>query len=129
VVLNEKNNLNSFNDLYGIDDISVLSDLQLMTILMSEAAMNVINVPAFIHLCERCALPNEALYKLYVGKNVLNSFRQANGYKEGTYIKVWSTGKEDNEHLTEIMSYIDINSPTIQEDVYQALTAAYVTYA
>lgn len=39
---------------------------------------------------------------LNMGKNVLNRFRQANGYrtaiKEGTYRKLWG-GREDNEHL------------------------------
>ncbi len=35
------------------------------------------------------------LYRLYVGKNILNQFRQDHGYKEGTYIKVWN-GDEDN---------------------------------
>lgn len=29
------------------------------------------------------------LYKLYIGKNALNKFRQNNGYKDNTYLKVW----------------------------------------
>ena len=37
----------------------------------------------------------ETLYRLYVGKNILNQFRQDNGYKDDTYIKVWN-GEEDN---------------------------------
>ena len=36
-------------------------------------------------------------------KNVLNKFRQDNGYKEGTYRKIWN-GKEDNVVLSEILS-------------------------
>jgi len=35
------------------------------------------------------------LYNLYLGKNVLNEFRQNNGYKEGDYVKIWN-GVEDN---------------------------------
>ena len=38
------------------------------------------------------------LYEMYIKKNVLNMFRQNNGYKEGTYIKEWN-GEEDNVHL------------------------------
>ena len=46
------------------------------------------------------------LAKTYVGKNVLNRFRQANGYKEGTYIKIWQ-GEEDNVHLAAVMETVD----------------------
>jgi NTP pyrophosphatase (non-canonical NTP hydrolase) len=37
----------------------------------------------------------EEIYKMYVIKNVLNLFRMKNGYKEGTYIKIWKN-EEDN---------------------------------
>jgi dimeric dUTPase (all-alpha-NTP-PPase superfamily) len=36
----------------------------------------------------------EDIVKWYIGKNVLNQFRQANGYKQGTYIKNWATADE-----------------------------------
>jgi len=36
-----------------------------------------------------------------VCKNVLNTFRQNHGYKEGRYNKMWA-GKEDNLHLYEV---------------------------
>jgi len=52
------------------------------------------------------------LYKLYIGKNILNQFRQDNGYKDGTYIKVWN-GKEDNVIMQEILE--SNNSITPQE--------------
>ncbi len=35
------------------------------------------------------------LMKLYRTKNILNLFRQQNGYKEGTYVKIWGE-EEDN---------------------------------
>lgn len=41
----------------------------------------------------------EELISKYIGKNVLNKFRQDNGYKEGSYIKEWGTGLEDNYFL------------------------------
>jgi hypothetical protein len=41
------------------------------------------------------------LYRLYVGKNILNQFRQDHGYKEGSYIKIWN-GVEDNLVMKEI---------------------------
>ena len=39
-------------------------------------------------------------------KNVLNFFRQDNGYKDGSYIKLWD-GKEDNQHLVELTTELD----------------------
>jgi dimeric dUTPase (all-alpha-NTP-PPase superfamily) len=73
-------------------------------------------------------MPADKVFSMYVGKNVLNTFRQNNGYKDGTYIKVWS-GREDNEYLTDILKTINLESPTIDNDLYEALTAAYHLHA
>lgn len=48
-------------------------------------------------------LTDDHLYLLYIGKNVLNEFRQENGYKTGQYAKNWN-GREDNEVLYDIVS-------------------------
>ena len=64
------------------------------------------------------------LYRTYVGKNVLNFFRQDHGYKDGSYIKVWN-GREDNEHLAELLGTLDSNSSTFRDEVYQGLTVRY----
>ncbi|MBC6904885.1 dUTP diphosphatase [Saccharophagus sp. K07] len=66
----------------------------------------------------------ENLYRSYVGKNVLNFFRQDKGYKEGSYVKVWN-GQEDNVHLVEILDSLDSNSPSYRDDVYVALLQRY----
>lgn len=50
----------------------------------------------------------DCLYKLYLGKSVLNIFRWNHGYKENLYTKNWD-GKEDNEHLMEIMNSLETN--------------------
>jgi len=36
-----------------------------------------------------------SIFRVYIVKNVLNKFRQDNGYKEGNYKKIWN-GVEDN---------------------------------
>lgn len=64
------------------------------------------------------------LYKRYVGKNVLNVFRQDNGYKTGEYEKNWE-GREDNEWLEEILKSLDVNSDTYRDDVYASLERQY----
>jgi hypothetical protein len=66
----------------------------------------------------------DALYTAYVGKNVLNFFRQDHGYKEGTYLKTWA-GREDNEHLVELMAGLDSASEQFADEVYQALSGRY----
>ena len=72
------------------------------------------------------ALPMDfdELYRLYVGKNVLNHFRQDHGYKAGSYIKVWH-GREDNEHLVELLAGIDLGAADAPEQVYAGLAARY----
>jgi hypothetical protein len=65
------------------------------------------------------------LFRLFVGKNALNQFRQLNGYKEGTYKKEWH-GEEDNVHLTRILSEINESDDFIQQ-VFDALAKKYQT--
>lgn len=68
----------------------------------------------------------DELHEIYVGKNVLNVFRQDKGYKSGRYNKIWC-GREDNEHLADIITSLDSNKLTFKDDVYDALSRAYVS--
>ena len=56
-----------------------------------------------------------------MGKQTLTQFRQNNGYKDGTYQKVWG-GREDNEFLTDALEQgIDIDDiPDYLEKAYNA---------
>ena len=71
-----------------------------------------------------CGLSADDLYRHYVGKNVLNFFRQDHGYQDGTYVKQWQ-GREDNEHLSELLESLDDTAPDFPEQVYQALESRY----
>jgi hypothetical protein len=66
------------------------------------------------------------LYRQYVGKNVLNFFRQDHGYKEGTYKKLWN-GREDNEHLVEVLNSLDISLSDYSDKIYASLKTRYPT--
>ncbi len=66
----------------------------------------------------------EELYRRYVGKNVLNFFRQDHGYKDGSYKKVWQ-GREDNEHLVELVDSLDANQPDFKDSLYAGLKDRY----
>jgi len=59
-------------------------------------------IKAFFDVAMQSKLNLDSLYNLYIGKNILNKFRQDNGYKDGSYIKIWN-GREDNEVMQEIL--------------------------
>ena len=82
------------------------------------------SVAAFWQLMASAELNFESLYRSYVGKNVLNFFRQDNGYQDGSYIKDWQ-GKEDNEHLVELMAELDSSQDNFSDLVYDALDKRY----
>lgn len=79
---------------------------------------------AFVQLMAAAGLDFDTLYRGYVGKNVLNFFRQDHGYKDGSYIKNWA-GREDNEHLVELMASLDANSQQFKDDLYAGLSQRY----
>ncbi len=66
----------------------------------------------------------DALYSAYIGKNVLNFFRQDHGYKDGSYIKQWA-GREDNEHLVDLVAELDHKADDFADQVYGALKTRY----
>ena len=82
------------------------------------------NAAAFAGCMQQIGMNIDDLFRGYVGKNTLNFFRQDHGYKEGSYIKVWD-GKEDNEHLVEVVNTLDINNSDFADLVYQGLKARY----
>lgn len=83
---------------------------------------------AFAALMAASRLDFEALYRQYLGKNVLNFFRQDHGYQDGSYRKLWD-GREDNEHLMELLPAIDTDAQGADELLYQALAARYAATA
>jgi len=86
------------------------------------------SVSEFAGLMAAADMEFNQLYIGYIGKNVLNFFRQDHGYKEGTYIKQWQ-GREDNEHLVEICATLDVTKISFKDDVYEGLKLRYTTLA
>lgn len=108
---------------YDFNNQEILDNLELMTGL---CAAKRFDVPLFLKIVEQAEMTSSELYRQYVGKNILNFFRQDNGYKEGTYIKVWQ-GQEDNEHLVEVLNSLDLAAANYSDQVYQALSSRYPT--
>ena len=105
-------------NLEGCDLISKLE------ILIATAISKRIEIDLFSMIMDDCELSWGELYSQYVGKNVLNIFRQDYGYKKGTYIKIWD-GREDNEHLVDIIDSLDPKNINFKEAVYSLLQKAY----
>lgn len=75
----------------------------------------------FFKLSVMGGLNLEQLYRLYVGKNILNQFRQDHGYKEGHYIKMWN-GEEDNAVMKKAWEAHPDMTP---DELYEVLKEAY----
>ncbi len=78
-------------------------------------------ISEFFDLVVMSGLNLVTLYRLYVGKNILNQFRQDNGYKDGSYIKIWN-GDEDNVVMKKIW---EKNSDIKPEGLYRELAKLY----
>lgn len=116
----------SFDDNdFLLDTMGMLDRLEL---LIGLAAAERFDTRLFEALLEDVEMTWDDLYRAYVGKNVLNIFRQDHGYKDGTYQKIWA-GLEDNEYLTRILTTLDSDALDYREQVYQALTTSYRYYA
>lgn len=79
---------------------------------------------AFMDMMNALPFSLQDLYGIYKGKNVLNRFRQANGYKDGSYKKFWD-GREDNIHLAELVQSMDAYHPKFMTGLYRRLESRY----
>lgn len=99
---------------------------------------NFVKVKYFCKCMEQAGLDWEGLRELYIGKVALNNFRQDNGYKEGTYQKIWALrvseeGRgfdtyEDNAYLEIVIASLHMALdpiPFTYQNVYDSLEAAY----
>jgi dimeric dUTPase (all-alpha-NTP-PPase superfamily) len=82
------------------------------------------DVPLFLKIVEQAEMNSDTLFSQYVGKNILNFFRQDHGYKDGTYIKIWRN-REDNEHLVDVLATTDQQLDNYADVIYQELEKRY----
>jgi dimeric dUTPase (all-alpha-NTP-PPase superfamily) len=95
---------------------------------LAAACLNTRSIDLNAFSAAMAALPMDysELYALYIGKNMLNRFRQNNGYKSGEYRKLWQ-GREDNEHLIELLAELSDAPEQLPERLYAGLEARYAT--
>ncbi len=89
------------------------------TLFTSEDVLTLVD--AFFKIAYLMQINLDVLYRLYIGKNILNLFRQDHGYKEGKYIKQWN-GVEDNVMMQDILEKQPDVTP---EKLYALLEDAY----
>lgn len=63
----------------------------------------------------------DMIYSTYIVKNTINKFRDAHGYNDGSYIKIWD-GNEDNAVALEIMKSNPTYTP---KELYTELETVY----
>lgn len=97
-----------------------------LELLIALSATRRIELAVFEAIMADCDMDWTMLYCQYVGKNVLNFFRQDHGYKQGNYQKVWN-GREDNEYLVEVMQKLNPADPEYQDKLYASLVQHYPT--
>ena len=112
-------------DDYDIDALISLLEMMLKLSITSSIDKKVNNIreitDTFFTIISHLGIDVEGLYKRYVIKNQLNTFRQKNGYKDGSYIKNWD-GVEDNVIAFDIMN----NNPKITPtELYTELDSVY----
>ncbi len=100
---------------------SDMDTIHRMELLIGLSVSRRVSIPLFATLIADAGMDWNALYKSYVGKNVLNFFRQDNGYKDGTYIKIWE-GHEDNVVLATLQDDFPGDTP---EELYARLVEQY----
>ena len=112
-------------DDYDTDTLISLLEMMLKLSITSSIDKKVNNIreitDTFFTIISHLGIDVEDLYKRYVIKNQLNTFRQKNGYKDGSYIKNWD-GVEDNVIAFDIMN----NNPKITPtELYTELDSVY----
>lgn len=105
-------------------DIAALDFIGRLELTIGLATARRVSIPLFAALLKDCGMSWNDLFCQYVGKNVLNLFRQDHGYKEGSYRKLWA-GREDNEHLVDIMSGLDSGHEEFRHQLYASLKDRY----
>jgi dimeric dUTPase (all-alpha-NTP-PPase superfamily) len=115
--------INTQNEEFATQDEVISKVENIMSLVLSKDELNLdLLISEFFDLVLMSGLDLDTLYKLYVGKNVLNQFRQDNGYKDGTYIKVWDN-QEDNVVMKKIWQK---NSDIKPDELYKELSKVYM---
>jgi hypothetical protein len=105
-------------------NLSALDTLQKLDLLIGLSAAKRLNLFLMLSLVESTGMSWAIFFEQYVQKNILNVFRQKNGYKEGTYHKEWFK-QEDNVFLVLEAAKLNSSDDNYVELLWNALTQKY----
>jgi len=121
----EKINIGFIDDYVKEDDFILSWELRCLFTDLSNSYFNhsiacIIRIA--VHFFDKT---RQDIFYYYLGKKTLTQFRQDNGYKDGTYIKMWGN-REDNEFLTDALEKgIEIEEiPSYLKENYERLVIA-----
>lgn len=109
---------------FSIDEYNIYEIINDVEILINRCSGYDINfgelLRDYFRLSLKCGVNLMKLFEIYMGKNVLNKFRQDHGYKDGSYKKIWN-GEEDNV----VMAKIIAQGANSADEIYSALQKYY----
>lgn len=109
----------------GVDNTRYVRDVRIRAINLISIALLIYVLTTHLSASDKALTIDDALTefkRVYDVKNVLNSFRNNNGYKDGTYIKLWN-GVEDNVIAMDIAN--DLVLDNIDNCLYGLLEEEY----
>lgn len=92
--------------------------------LVSAAGRGLFDHVPFVRLMVHFGMDFDMLFRMYVGKNGLNRFRQMFGYKQGAYLKNDWDGLEDNAALEKLLPEV-VREPDPMASLLDKLEATY----
>jgi len=114
-------------DLDGVKfDLSTMGLLDKLHLMVGLFACQRSSIPLIDSILTSCGMSWDDLTRQYIGKNTLNTFRQRHGYQDGHYHKIWH-GREDNEHMLDLLETLDANSPTAADSLLDQLSVIYLS--
>lgn len=115
-----KNKAPKNQDEYVFDEVEAFVEMMLTSVRTGSG----IPLSSFFDVVVAYGVSYEELIAKYIGKNVLNKFRQDHGYKAGTYVKTWdSADNEDNFYLVKFRD--DLGSSLTFDRLYDELRLKY----
>lgn len=88
------------------DLVKLFEHIQLITFNKPSTHANMILLDTCFVIASEMGYDDKYVFKHYMGKCALNHLRANLGYGT-TYIKIWADGREDNEHLMDIVNSLE----------------------
>lgn len=106
--------------------LSEMSGIRLMTLQLALMTVNRTSMPLIGQVLASCGRTWQDLYQLFLMRTLLAVFRIDHGYENGSYVKIWC-GREDADHLKDLITELDGSENFCYDSVYSALSDRYLS--